>query len=526
MHLDTTLIAAIAALLVSIVTLWSNPRRAMNRSFFGLSLLVMAWLLALRQTFAVRDGVLWLRIASALGAAIVPQLWLMMDIVVNPLSTFRRRFKRLSPLLVIMVGLAGLSFSAAFIPPESTAAKPIYGWGYYVYLGVLGIGYIAVVAMAIRAMRRQVGIQRVELQLLLTGGGAAGLAGLGIITISSIMRSTELIRTLPLTVIAFYSGTAWIMTTTKLFDARQVLRVLSQQLAVVAVVAFAGWWIFQGLVIMVPAPLAAFLSVAIALPISEFFAGRLKQFFNLHITADRRARRAAYEASRKAVRVDLLEESFAEVLRASCQTDRAAVLFGEQDKVEGGGLRFPRIRCSLTSWSILNGPPRSGWCESGPRGRGISWRPFSTSTSLMGLSSVGTGHSPWWWRWGNERLGGPTPTLRSCNSRNWPRSLKMRWRELIFQCERNMRSSWRRWDCWARVLPTKFAIRWFRSRPSRNCCLSTILIRFSGKSFSDSLGPKWIGLIDSPFNCSIWRRRETIKRWPLTCIPFCGRRWS
>lgn len=342
MQLDTTLFAAIAAFLVSIVTLWSNPRRAMNRSFFGFSLLVMTWLLALRQTFAGQDGEIWLRIASALGAAIVPLLWWMMDVVVNPVASFWQRLKRLGLLLVVMSVLMGLCFSTAFIPSESTAEKPIYGWGYYAYILILGVGYISVVAMAIRAMRRQVGIQRIELQLLLLGGGSAGLAALSIITVSAILRSAELVRTLPLTVIAFYSGTAWMMTTTKLFDARQVLRALSKQLAVVVIVAIFGWFLFHVLIVVFPAVVAVFLSVAVALPFADVVSRRLKQFLNLHLSADRSARRAAYEASRKAVRVDLLEDSFAEVLRASCQTELAAVMFGEKDKVEGGGIEISK----------------------------------------------------------------------------------------------------------------------------------------------------------------------------------------
>lgn len=314
----------------------------MNRSFVGISLLVMAWLLALRLAFASESGEFWLRVTSAIGAAVVPQLWLMLDAVVNPLSPFAKRLKRLIPMLVVMAALVVLCFTGAFIPPESSAEKPIYGWGYYTYLGVLGVGYLSVVAMAIRAVRRHVGIQRVELQLLLLGGGAAGLAALTIITISSIMRSAELIRTLPLTVIAFYSGTAWMMTTTKLFDARQVLRVLSRQLAVVVVVSVVGWWLFKALVFVMPDALALVLCVATGLPLAELVSNQLKNLFNLHVTADRSARRAAYEASRKAVRVDLLEESFAEVLRASCQTDRAAVLFGEQDKVEGAEIEISK----------------------------------------------------------------------------------------------------------------------------------------------------------------------------------------
>ena len=342
MLIDTTLIAAIAALLVSVVTLWSNPKRPMNRSFVAMSLLVMAWLLALRLAFAGKDGEVWLRTASALGAAIVPLLWLMMDIVVNPLASFWLRLKRQVPLIMVMGALIVLCYSSAFIPPESSAEKPIYGWGYYAYISILGVGYISVVAMAIRAMRRQIGIQRMELQLLLLGGGSAGLAALSIITVSSILRSGELVRTLPLTVIAFYGGTAWMMTTTKLFDARQVLRAFGKQLAVVVIVAVFGWFIFYGLVTVLPAAIAVFLSVAITLPFADVVSRRLKQFLNLHLSADRSARRAAYEASRKAVRVDLLEDSFAEVLRASCQTELAAVMFGEKDKVEGGGIEISK----------------------------------------------------------------------------------------------------------------------------------------------------------------------------------------
>lgn len=342
MQIDTTLVAALVALLVSVVALWSNPSRGMNRGFISLSINVFLWLMALRQSFRFQEGLQWLRLASALGVGIVLHLNWLMELARNPTATTRQRLRKLAPWIVGAVLLAAISFSSAFIPPESTAEHRIYGFGYYLYIAGVLTGYITLIVLALRSLDRCAGVQRIELQLLLLGGGAVAISSLALIALSALLGTPEFVRLVPLTVIIFYSGTVWLMTTTKLFDARLVLRIVGHRLSLVAVVAAGGWLLLQGLLSFVPYGLALFFTVLLGLFAAEYLSPRLEELFDLRLTANRDVRRAAYEAARRSVRMDQLEVAFVEVLKSWAGADHAAVLFGNEERFSSNSLNISK----------------------------------------------------------------------------------------------------------------------------------------------------------------------------------------
>src|SRR4051812_28098677 len=103
MHLDSTLIAVVTTLLVSSIALWSNPKRPVNRVFFSASVHVAFWLLSLRGAIiaAPGEGLIWLRTASAIGAAIPLHLWLIKEVTAASELTMRRVFKASSGWLLL-----------------------------------------------------------------------------------------------------------------------------------------------------------------------------------------------------------------------------------------------------------------------------------------------------------------------------------------------------------------------------------------------------------------------------------------
>ena len=124
----TNLVALLASLGVGCGVLYANPKRAINRGFFLVSVDVAAWLLSLEWLTdpANPNPVLWLRITSAIGA--------LSRSCCGSSRTARRAAISAgaacgaagpgSPLGLIM---AALCFSHYFIPAESTREHPIRG---------------------------------------------------------------------------------------------------------------------------------------------------------------------------------------------------------------------------------------------------------------------------------------------------------------------------------------------------------------------------------------------------------------
>lgn len=350
---DGTLIAAVATLTISLATFWSNPHRLVNRAFLSLSINVAIWLLVLRKAFEGGEGLIWLRTASAVGACFVPQLAFLKDCVVAPTLPPAVRIKRFTGWIAFAVAMAVLSFTEYFIPASSSPDQPIYGPGYYLYLVGVVTGYVVLCLNALFNLKNLQGVQRVELQLLLLGGSIAAISSLTLIGVSAGLRDPAYVRIMPFTVLAFYFGTAWLITTTKLFDARHVLRFGLQRLLLILAAAAMLAAAERVLVLYMPPVFAFVLATGLAIwataEINPWLQGML--LLNTKGTGD--ARRATFEAARHESRFERLEEAFVTVLKGWAKSDHAVVLFGREGRFQGCGLDISTDATPMTLLHVL-----------------------------------------------------------------------------------------------------------------------------------------------------------------------------
>jgi signal transduction histidine kinase len=222
----TNIVAFVASLGVGCGVLYANPKRAINRAFFLLSVNVSAWLLSLGWLTAepaIPNPVLWLRIANAIASFFPFLLWIIKDCATRT-DLKRNRMRKGWPWMVVALLMASLCFTVYFIPAESTREHPLRGHGWNAYVFVNEASYLILAIQAIYDLRTRAGIQKIELQTLLFGGTASGLLGFALVALGTFFGMPALPRSIPLVIVAFYSFTAWAITTQKVFDARHLFR--------------------------------------------------------------------------------------------------------------------------------------------------------------------------------------------------------------------------------------------------------------------------------------------------------------
>ena len=232
------LVAFAASLGVGCGVLYSNPKRAINRAFFAASLNVAVWLICLGwlRDPLNPDPVTWVRVTSAVGAFIPALLWVIKE------CAMKGRFDGASARkgwtwFAVAVVMAGLCFSYAFIPAESTRDHPLRGLGWSVFSIVNGSAYAILFFRAIYDLRGCSGIQKIELQTLLFGGAPAGFVGIALTWLGPALGLNMLTRLLPLVIVAFYAFAAWGISSQKVLDARGLFRSALQLIVSISLVS-------------------------------------------------------------------------------------------------------------------------------------------------------------------------------------------------------------------------------------------------------------------------------------------------
>jgi signal transduction histidine kinase len=217
------LIAIVASLGVGCVVLYINPKRAINRAFFLASVNVAAWLISLSWLTDKdnTDPEFWIRMTSALGGFIPLMLWIIKDSAIGGKFGWGS-LKRGWLWLVTALLMAADCFSEYFIPAGSTSLHPLRGAGWTAFLVVNAAAYVVLLIQSFFDLRKVSGIQKVELQTLMFGGSAAGFVA--IVAVAPILSKPLLPQSLPIIIVAFYTFTAWAITTQKVFDGRHLFR--------------------------------------------------------------------------------------------------------------------------------------------------------------------------------------------------------------------------------------------------------------------------------------------------------------
>lgn len=344
-----SVVAGIGALLW-----WANPKRKVNRAVFACSTVVAAWLVFtnLAATSDKSEGLYWVRWASASGGFAPITLWMVKESI---LGTFQIRDqgwqKRNAWWFISSLFLVLVPFTEFFIPSTSTDTVRVHGLGHKIYYATIIVLYSKLLLDSLRDIKCLSGAKKIELQLWLLGGTVIAVIvyafiGLGQLTHDALYRTLQ-----PIVVLVFYAGTAFSITSNRLFDARQILLVGAEKVALIlasAIIALLVTSFFNSI-------LSANTTLVITTAVVVLFSGKvniwLDQKFQF-VTHAGTARREAFATAQRERRVEALETSFIQLLKGWGQTENAIIISGGAAPTSGSKSPFSGGGVELTAGSV------------------------------------------------------------------------------------------------------------------------------------------------------------------------------
>ena len=338
MIFSTALWALIAVLATGLAALLTNPRRLLNRAAFGATLHLALWLVCLHEAFVHAPDLYWRKISAAVAAGLVWQLWLLQSTVSRPALNVGQRLVASWPWLLVWAGLAALTFTDEFIT-HGGAGRSVYGFGYYLFLGLF-LGSCGVLgAQTFWGMRGLQGGRRLDLQVLMLGCGCAAVLGVGMALIETWLDEPGLLRLLPLVVVVCTGGTIWAVVTTRVLDAHHILTLCLERAGLVATVALFVWGIEQLAGQFVPGAVAFVLGLSFGLWFAAEIAPWMQELFQRQARGNR-VRHAAFEVAREELRPEQMEAAFVALLQKWAGCEHTVILMGSQGRLTGDGLEF------------------------------------------------------------------------------------------------------------------------------------------------------------------------------------------
>jgi len=232
-----------------------------------------------------------------------------------------------------------IPFSDWFIPSHSSQAERIRGGGYSLYyVGIVSL-YARLLYESYQSIRVLSGARRLELQVWLLGGCIVAsviyiLIGLSAITGNSVYRSLN-----PIAVLVFYAGTAYAITSHRIFDARQIVLVGLEKVILVFASAFAAFLVNEAMGIVMSETLVFIVTASVVLIVARLLHDWLDARFQF-LPKGGAARQAAFATAQRETRVDRLEDAFRTLLKGWGQTEQAIILSGSKEVLSGSGIQL------------------------------------------------------------------------------------------------------------------------------------------------------------------------------------------
>ncbi len=322
--------------------LWSNPTRRVSWAVSLCSFQIAGWLgcLHLAGVSPPGEGLFWVRWACALGGLIPVSFWIVKETIIVGEGGFGRDWLvRSFGWLVGSVVLFALPFTGYFVPAHSTDSNRVFGWGYYAYMwSLLGV-YTFMFVQAFRSSLLLTGARRLELQIWLGGGCAMVSSVIITMALNAITRNRIYIQVQPVFVLIFYGGIVFAISARRIFDARQVFVVMLEKALLVGLTSMLAYLVFMAIGELLPNPVDLLVTTASSLWFAIALNGWLDRIFQFYPQATV-ARQAAFEVARIETRLGSLEAAFLGVLKGWGQTDRAMLLHGAKDVLQGGGVEL------------------------------------------------------------------------------------------------------------------------------------------------------------------------------------------
>jgi signal transduction histidine kinase len=339
MTFSTALWALIAALTIGVAAVCANPSRLLNRMALGVCVHLMLWFGCLHYAFVEPPGIAWRRWSAVVAAGLIWQLWLLTSSVLKPGFTWAERLMASWPWIIFWGVLAALALNDGFVDVAAGSGTRVYGKAYYAFMALFSAGCAGLGAQTFWGMRGLQGGRRLELQVLMLGGGVTTAAGLAITLINSWLAEPGLLRLMPLVVVVGCGGTIWAVVTARVLNAQHILALSLERIGLVATVGLFIWGIEQLAGQFVPMPVAFVLALAFGLWLAAEISPWMRELFQRQARGNR-VRHAAFEVAREELRPDAMEESFVKLLKEWASCERAAILMGSHGRLTGDGLEF------------------------------------------------------------------------------------------------------------------------------------------------------------------------------------------
>ena len=343
-------VSAMVALIGALI-FWSNPARMVNRLVFTCSLHIAAWLAFLNLTITSArgspDGLFWLRWTYVVSASLPLHFFLVKESIIAGLG--RDKLKLGWPMMgwvVVSLVLTVIPFTEVFIPSYSVATQPVRGWAYHGYEYGIVVLYAFLFRDSLRTIKTVGGAQRLELQVWLVGGCASAATILALKALSTLTHDPLYVGLQPFVALVYYGGTAYAITASRIFDARQLVLVVVEKIILIVAVSCVAYLLDLLIGEFLSPSLALLATTALALWFAAAVNSRLDRTFQFYPQGTA-ARQAAYAVARREIQAQGLEQAFLSILKGWGQTDRALMLSGTKSALEGGGVELPQDCATL-----------------------------------------------------------------------------------------------------------------------------------------------------------------------------------
>jgi signal transduction histidine kinase len=138
---------------------------------------------------------------------------------------------------------------------------------------------------------------------------------------------------------AFYTLTVVAITTSRVFNARQILMVAIQKICLVSVVAIAAYSVDYALSELLSGPVALLVTVSFSLWLSALVKDWLDGIFEFYPKGNV-ARLAVYAAAQRERQIDKLEAAFVSILAGWGQSERAVIMSGGKQSIVGNSIEL------------------------------------------------------------------------------------------------------------------------------------------------------------------------------------------
>lgn len=275
------LTALLLNLFVGIAALVSNPRRAVNRSFFVMSALAGLWLLSLASAFSSTtpgSAIFWIRQCHAVGFVFFTAFYCLGNSIIRPEDGPGACCLRLPIWLALDVVMVAVCQSPLLIPAVSISGGdgtspvplPHFGTAFPAYVILVLIKCGAILALLLRNVFRATGVARSELQFTLLGLGACLVLGVSTtMVMPALTGDSRPVQIAPFWVILMNLIISYGIATRRLMDIASLLRRITAYMLLGSYLCalFVGvWWLAARALARLGLPTEPWASLLAALP--------------------------------------------------------------------------------------------------------------------------------------------------------------------------------------------------------------------------------------------------------------------